>query len=104
MAKITYSSNQVITRNEARLLRVYIVRELGPTGIETGNVVIEGTAIVGHNNGSMFIEHNRVNYSETVSLASAVAFFGTGPVLAQLEQRILQRMQAMGLLPAGSIS
>lgn len=104
MAKITYQTPTVQTTNEARVQSVYIRRGSADDGVGEGQVVIEGVVQVGHYDGATFVEHGHEHFSERVPLATAVSFFGSGPVLATLEAKILQWMQTSGQLPAGTIS
>ncbi len=104
MATVAYTTPQAITRNQARLKRIHLMREVNAVGVETGNLLLEISASIGFFDGVNFIEHEVIYYSEIVTLATAVTYFGSGPVLATLEQKVLQRLQSAGRLPAGTVS
>jgi hypothetical protein len=103
MAEVTYTNEQTKTANRARLITFAISRELDPGGQPTGNVSVRGVAQIGFWDGATFTELERVPFIETRSLAQVAAFFGA-PTLSTMESKTLERMQALGKLPAGSIA
>lgn len=102
MARVSYTAPEVRTINEARLLELHISRDVDTDGVLSGLVTVMGVAQIGHFDGAAFTEHRRIRFAETRPLAAVAAFFGAG-LLNTLEQKVLERGQATGSLPAGAI-
>jgi hypothetical protein len=103
MAEIVYTTPETETRNRARLLTLTLIRETDAAGVLTGAVRVEGVAQVGNWDGATFTEIARVSFGETRTLAQVAAFFGAS-TLSTMEEKVLERMQTAGDLPAGTIT
>lgn len=103
MAQVDYTVAQTLTRNQARLVEFSLRRETDGAGQFTGNVVVSGVVQVGHFTGGVFTENTRVAFSDTRTLAQVASFYGA-PTLSTMETKTLERLQALGLLPAGVVT
>lgn len=103
MAEVTFNAEQTQTRNRARLLSVRFERIADATGALTGQVSVISVTQIGHFAGGVFTEHTRVHHTETRSLAQVSSHYGATHVNT-IEQKTLERLQALELLPAGTIT
>lgn len=103
MADLSYSASVTLTRNRARLISFYVERLRNADGTFTGQMQVNAVAQIGNWNAGVFTEHGTVSYSERMSTSAAAAFFGSA-VLNGIQEKMLERMQSGGVLPAGTIS
>lgn len=103
MAEIVYTNAETETRNRARLLELSLIREVNAAGVLTGDVTVAATVQVGFWDGATFVEKSRRRWSERRTLAQVAAFFGAS-TLSTMEEKVLERMQLAGELPAGTIT
>lgn len=103
MSNLAFTSPVVLTDNHARLVEFRIARELDAAGQFSGNVLLTAIVQVGNLTGGVFVHRRLVTHSELRTLAQTTGHFG-GPELLDLQQKVMSRLQAAGVLPAGSIT